>query len=289
MAEQAFAGWVLPSGGGPGTGPWVTYGGTVVGLATLTDTVAIGTTTMPAVGIKLSVDGPFEQDEAASKFFRVGTADAFARQQMWFTETSSVLRMGADTADGDAFDADSEGIVVYHTSDDHLGRMKADRFGLTRASDSSLYYFRVDETALFYRADPPGGTVWFNVDRSTGLATIRGSENYPWITNAALAVDPTNDYDIGSGVNFRISTSVFGGISLTGIAAGVDGQVITLVNWDTELIALINESVSSAAANRFLIAGGSNISLAQDHLVTLSYDATSARWRVVSVFRGGFF
>ena len=56
--------------------------------------------------------------------------------------------------------------------------MKADRFALTRSSDSSLNYYRVDETRLFYSSNPlagpvyPIGSVHLLVDRATGFVGI---------------------------------------------------------------------------------------------------------------------
>ncbi len=98
----------------------------------------------------------------------IGTVDVYGRTQIWNKGANAVLRLGADTADGDPADVDSEGVVIYKPSADQLGRIKADRFGLTRASDSSLYYFRVDGSSLFYRANPPDGDVHFYVERATG-------------------------------------------------------------------------------------------------------------------------
>jgi hypothetical protein len=173
-------------GGGGGGGPWQELG-TVVSLINGGDQVAIGTL-VPFPGVKLDVFdtvgltgarfvfGPF-------RFLRIGSLDAFAREQLWFTGTDGILRLGADTSDGDPFDKDSEGIVVYHPTGDQLGRMKADRFALTRASESALNYYRVDQTRLFYSSNPtsnfpaaptyPIGSVHFWVDRATGFVGIR--------------------------------------------------------------------------------------------------------------------
>jgi hypothetical protein len=154
-----------------GAGGWTDDGATVR-LTTVGDSVAIGSTNDK--GFKVRVVGTEQWDLTINdQFLQFLTQDAFSRYQMWFTMPNSVLRMGADTADGDAFDADSEGIVIYETSADQLGRFKSDRFGLTRASDSTNgYYYRVDQSRLFYRANPPGGAVHFYVDRATGWVGI---------------------------------------------------------------------------------------------------------------------
>ena len=155
------------TGGGGGGGGW-TDDGAVVRLTTAADQVSIGD---PApVGVS-----PLSVYEAASKWFAAGAVDAFGRRGLWFTMTDGILRLGANTSDGDAFDAKSEGAVVWDPAGNKAARIKADRFGLTRALDSSLYYFRVDGSSLFYRADPPGGAVWFSVDRATGATVIAGA------------------------------------------------------------------------------------------------------------------
>ncbi len=120
-----------------------------------------------------------------NRYCRIGGPLSYGRQQIHFTGNQSVLRLGACSSDGDAFTEDSDGIVVYKESSNFLARIKADRFGLTRCTDSALYFFRVDPSALYYRADPPGGAVHFRVDRVTGMmslghdAPVSGLDIYP--------------------------------------------------------------------------------------------------------------
>lgn len=169
VSEDGGAWYALSEIGESG---WTDDGGTVR-LTTAADDVAVGDPS--AAGFKLRVKGTLREDlGVANEWTELGTQDSFARHQLWMTLPNSVIRLGADTADGDAFDADSEGIVIYETSANQLGRFKSDRFGLTRAADSSLYYFRADQAALFYRQDPPGGQICLHVDRAanfTGIGT----------------------------------------------------------------------------------------------------------------------
>jgi hypothetical protein len=152
------------------SGGWTDDGG-VVRLTTAADQCAVGDN-LPLGTEKLRVLGTMVNDlGVANEWIEHLTQDAFARYQIWHTAPDSVLRLGADTADGDAFDADSEGIVVYKTSADELGRIKADRFGLTKASDSSQYFFRVDKTSMYYRTGPPGAYHLF-VNRATGFVGL---------------------------------------------------------------------------------------------------------------------
>lgn len=157
-----LGGSIIPPPGGGGGG-WQDDGATVR-LITPADRVVLGAL-VSTVGV------PFEIVlTAATRFIRQGSVDAFAREQLWFTGLNSVLRLGADAADGDPFSADSEGIVCYHPTGDQAARIKADRLGLTRASDTSLYYFRADQAAMFYRANPPAGRKHFYVARTDGFA-----------------------------------------------------------------------------------------------------------------------
>lgn len=107
-----------------------------------------------------------------NRYCRIGGPLSYGRQQIHFTGNQSVLRLGACSSDGDAFTEDSEGIVVYKESSNFLARIKADRFGLTRCTDSTLYYFRVDPTEMYFRANPPGGAVHFRVDRASGMMSL---------------------------------------------------------------------------------------------------------------------
>lgn len=73
--------------------------------------------------------------------------------------------------------------------------------------------------------------------------------------------------------------------NITGLAGGVDGRILTLVNIGANTITLVDESASSTAANRFALAG--NVALATDQSAVLLYDSTSSRWRVMAVYGAG--
>jgi hypothetical protein len=69
--------------------------------------------------------------------------------------------------------------------------------------------------------------------------------------------------------------------TITGLAGGASGRIITIYNVGSFNIALADESASSTDANRFAIVG--NATIAPDQSATLQYDATSARWRLKSI------
>ncbi len=87
-----------------------------------------------------------------------------------------------------------------------------------------------------------------------------------------------NDYDpatLSTAAIVRISSDA--ARSITGLAGGVDGRVIVIVNVGSFAITLSNESGSSTAANRFGF--GADQVLASKNSTLLIYDSTATRWR----------
>ena len=119
---------------------------------------------------------------------------------------------------------------------------------------------------------------------SAGLATMAG------LTMPSPGTEPTIttntvDMPIGSASYFKISASAADNID--GIAGGVDGRVVILVNTgSTNAITINSDDVSHEAtvANEIHLVGGNGNSLilAPDGIMTLIYDGTLAKWRVLS-------
>jgi len=86
----------------------------------------------------------------------------------------------------------------------------------------------------------------------------------------------TNDWNPGVGSFVRMTSDAT--YNLTGILAGVDGQIKTIVNVGGFAMTFISGSGSSAAANRMELGGSRTV----NQSITLQYDATSSRWRLVS-------
>jgi filamentous hemagglutinin len=142
------------------------------------------------------------------------------------------------------------------------------------------------------------GTVNLNLANAntwTGAQTFGEAALTSTTVTTPFATNPTADWAIGT-VNsfFKISTTVAGD-TLSGIANGVDGRVIILLNnGSTNNITIVNEDGNDGtAANRIHLAaggtssgagtgGGLTLILAPDGFVTLIYDATINRWRVLS-------
>lgn len=69
--------------------------------------------------------------------------------------------------------------------------------------------------------------------------------------------------------------------NITGIDAGVDGEMLVIFNNSSQSLDLLNESASSAAANRIATAGGVSIRIRTSGGVMLIYNAS--RWRAISL------
>jgi hypothetical protein len=101
------------------------------------------------------------------------------------------------------------------------------------------------------------------------------------LTPAALAgnVDDYNPTGLATAQTLRLD----GGAAdrtLTGIQGGVNGRLLTVVNVGTTNSLILATDTTSTAANRFLFPA--SITLAPNNAVTLRYDATTARWRVLT-------
>ncbi len=122
----------------------------------------------------------------------------------------------------------------------------------------------------------------------TGTVTLQGNTDVA--ATVSLATKAGTTYTTaGSANNVAISTASLyildtsgAAQTITGIAAGRDGQQLTLVNADASLVVTIsNESASSTAANRITTGTGADITIPAGSSLSLVYDSTNSRWRTV--------
>ncbi len=85
-----------------------------------------------------------------------------------------------------------------------------------------------------------------------------------------------NPANLATANTLRLTTSA--DATITGIAGGVVGRLLTIYNVGAFKISFTKQSGSSTAANRFAI--DNDVLLKPDTAVVLQYDATSERWRV---------
>jgi hypothetical protein len=111
----------------------------------------------------------------------------------------------------------------------------------------------------------PNAEVVYGVDNTAAWTGAQDNITVP-ADKAVMRVTATADLNLS-------------GLDATGIA---NGRIIVLVNVGSNDIT-IKHNNSSTAANSFKLPGGADITLAPDGSVTVMYDTTSAKWRVLSV------
>lgn len=115
--------------------------------------------------------------------------------------------------------------------------------------------------------------------RNTGTSIFSGTLRFQASTPATLTADVDN-YNLGSGVAFRLSSDAVR--TITGLAGGVDGRVLLLVNVGANDIVLANQDLASTAENRIITGTGADVTLAANDTALLWYDDTTDRWRLVA-------
>lgn len=122
----------------------------------------------------------------------------------------------------------------------------------------------------------------------TGLQNNQGAIRYSTQSAPAQVTANQNDYNPSSVVCASSATLLVNSDAardITGMAGGVAGCEMRLVNNGSFTITLKEQSGSSTAANRFNTGG--DITLAANAAVTLLYDGTASRWRMASPASAG--
>lgn len=105
------------------------------------------------------------------------------------------------------------------------------------------------------------------------------------ITPTALAGTTQNNYaPTGLSTARYILQDASAATTITGLTAGSDGQVVTLVNIGTtqaNTLTITNEDSNSTAANRFTLIRALPWTLSTGSTITFRYSTSSARWRMV--------
>jgi len=127
------------------------------------------------------------------------------------------------------------------------------------------------------------GTVWNLASVIAGHASTHATGGADTIANVLST--PTqisanqNDYALTGADIYRISSDA--ARTITGITAATSGTIILLVNVGSYAITLSHQSASSTAANRINTPWAGDCVVAASASVTLVYDNTTARWRVL--------
>lgn len=134
-------------------------------------------------------------------------------------------------------------------------------------------------------AESDNDTECLLVDASADLVNCGAQVAFSGVITPAAIAAATNDYNpTGLAQAFAIRQDVSGGNqNITGLAGGVGGRMVMFVNINTGTngIIFINESASSAAANRFSLPNSANLAVgALRRTVTFWYDTAASRWVV---------
>jgi hypothetical protein len=128
------------------------------------------------------------------------------------------------------------------------------------------------------------GSSWveaFNIDQTTGnLALPRGFALSGVISPPQITANQ-NDYNpTGAATASVLQLSSDASRTVTGLAGGAEGRVVSFINIGSQPIVLSDESTSSSAANRFAL--GANLTISAKQAAMLRYDGTATRWRLLA-------
>jgi hypothetical protein len=178
--------------------------------------------------------------------------------------------------------------VINLTNSDQTVRLNkataADRAGsIIQKAGLDLFQvgsFEDDEFSIRYLL----ATTWtkaLGVNPATGGVSLYSQLLFGNILSPLQFTSTVNDYapnGIDQANVLRLSSNATR--TLTGIAGGVDGRVLLLMNVGNFDIDLENEGGTSTSSNRFKLTG--NLSIAPNSSVLVMYDGASSRWRQVA-------
>jgi hypothetical protein len=202
--------------------------------------------------------------------------------------TSNVLLADGTVKATGAFDVDSQGVNNAGTitgasitdtqiSDWTTADGLYDALGSAAAAEAAANGYT--DTAVASYLPLAGGTM-------TGLVTDFGA-NLKVVTVPNFTATPHNDWNPAglstAGALSVCTDGVIGNVTITGVTAQAEGRMIVLENRDTSYnIILSHSDAGSAANNRFLWAGGANITIRPYGAVMLMY--LNARWRCLGTY-----
>ena len=131
---------------------------------------------------------------------------------------------------------------------------------------------------------------------SVATTTVKASTTWALTGDISpLLTASQNDYsptDLATASVIRITSDEGGAWNITGLAGGADGRIVVIINAGASVtgdFSLEHESTSSTAGNRLLLFQdhyaadtGNKITMDANASVTLMYDATVSRWRLIA-------
>ncbi|HEX3082770.1 MAG TPA: hypothetical protein VHQ86_06005, partial [Candidatus Saccharimonadia bacterium] len=175
---------------------------------------------------------------------------------------------------------------------------------LSGADGSALFKNATDSATAFRVQNAAGTTSALSVDTTGSTSvTIGGAGlvqgNLTLANTGSLRTQRASDFsttgttnDANLGASSLVRLTGASAQTITGIAGGVDGRILTIVNAGTNNAVISNQGAGSTATNRILTGTGADINLLADASITLVYDSGASRWRVTgaaSATAGGSF
>lgn len=158
----------------------------------------------------------------------------------------------------------------------------------TGASTSATYITQAAEASLSAeRVATAGNNITITDGGANSTLTIaEGTQNiaFPGDISPTSISSTNNDYNpTGLSTASTIRQDCSANAAVTGIAGGADGRVLIFHNISTtNTMSFREDNASSTAANRLLL-GGVDVSVRPGGSATFRYDATSSRWRLISL------
>jgi hypothetical protein len=119
-----------------------------------------------------------------------------------------------------------------------------------------------------------------NATSAGGRVNVGGEMLYTAVSSPAQIVANQNNYATAGYARLRLNTDA--ARSITGMAGGVDGRILYIVNVGAFGLTFTNQDVASVAANRIIVGHGAPLTVAADEAIIFMYDGTTARWRVMA-------
>lgn len=200
----------------------------------------------------------------------------------------SISNLGTIIRDGDSFPASNWTAIVDPTvsNDQTAGYDKGSRWLNT-----------VTNTFFICLSGATGAAVWKQTNNFVAAGgDLSGNYPNPTVAQSSVAfalnstISPTtlaantNDYaptGLATANTIRISSTL--AVNLTGLTGGAAGRILAVYNVGSFAITLVSESGASTAANRFGISR--DMILQPNAGVTLEYDSTASRWRMIGSAR----
>jgi len=129
----------------------------------------------------------------------------------------------------------------------------------------------------------PGGGTTLNVQSGSITTDQYFSANRGYITKEISQTLPNGRSDniaLNAGGQIAI-TGPTAAFSISGIAGGIAGREITLVNTTSQTLTILHFDANSASQNQIIIRGGASLSIAGAGAVRLVYSAAISKWLVL--------